>query len=185
MTIRLPALVCVLLLTAACTGAATASGDPAGQRAGGAIATASTDQAGPGPLQPSEGFAVAEIVFSDDSERITMPVLVADNGDLRSTGLMNRTDLPGDAGMLFTFDAPTTGAFWMKNTLLPLSIAFVGEDGTVQQILDMDPCTAEPCPRFAPDDAYVHAVEANQGYFSRRGIAAGWSLEIENGGGGR
>lgn len=132
----------------------------------------------PTALRPSEGFDVSEVVFTDGDERITMPVLVADDQSLRSTGLMHRADLPDDAGMLFVFDAPTTGAFWMKNTLLPLSIAFVGQDGTVQEVLAMEPCTADPCPRYAPADPYVRAVEANQGYFAAHGITAGWSLEL-------
>jgi uncharacterized membrane protein (UPF0127 family) len=135
--------------------------------------------AGADALQPSEGFEVSEVVFTDGEQRIPMPVLVADDRSLRTTGLMHRTELPEDAGMLFVFDAPTSGAFWMKNTLLPLSIAFVGADGTVQQVLDMEPCTADPCPRYAPDGTYLRTVEANQGYFAAHGITAGWSMEVE------
>ncbi len=175
----------VLLAVVACSQAAPASQSAPTSGAAAASEDASRDGADPGAqtvdpagLRPSEGFDVSEVAFTNGSERIAMPVLVADDPSLRSTGLMHRTELPDDAGMLFVFDAPTTGAFWMKNTLLPLSIAFVGQDGTVQQVLDMEPCTADPCPRYAPDDPYVHAVEANQGYFAAHDITAGWSLEI-------
>lgn len=186
MTPRVPTLVCVVLLAAACSGAATGVGDGSGPSVDATRTTAQdAPSIPPGRLQPSEGFAVTEIVFTDGGRRVPLSAFVADDPALRATGLMGRTELPDDAGMLFVFDAATTGAFWMKDTLLPLSIAFVGEDGTVQQILDMDPCTAEPCPRYAPDDAYVYAVEANQGYFTQRGIEAGWSAEIDHGGGGR
>lgn len=158
--------------------AGAGTGDPA---TAGASPTVDADA-----LRPSEGFEVSEVVFTDGDQRIPMPVLVADDRSLRMTGLMHRTELPEDAGMLFVFDAPTSGAFWMKNTLLPLSIAFVGADGTVQQVLDMEPCTADPCPRYAPDGTYQRAVEANQGYFAAHDIAAGWSLEVEaRRGGGR
>ena len=178
MITQLLALLCALLL-AGCAGAGTTS--PQASPEGGADASgrgATAPSGEPGVLQPSEGFAVADVTFTDEETSVVMPVLVADNADLRATGLMRRTDLPVDAGMLFVFDVPTTGAFWMKNTLLPLSIAFVGQDGIVQQLIDMDPCVADPCPRYAPDDPYVYAVEVNQGFFGDRGITVGWTLDV-------
>jgi hypothetical protein len=178
----LPAI--LLLVLVACGEATPEPQDGGGGTARPPVSTAPTvDTAA---LRASDGFDVSEVVFTDGDERITMPVLVADEPSLRSTGLMYRTDLPDDAGMLFVFDEPTTGAFWMKDTLLPLSIAFVGSDGNVQQVLDMEPCADDPCPRYTPDDPYVRAVEANQGYFAAHDITAGWSLELGGrGGGGR
>ena len=164
--------------------------DPVSQDAGVGTGDPATADASPtvdaDALRPSEGFEVSEVVFTDGDQRIPMPVLVADDRSLRATGLMHRTELPEDAGMLFVFDEPTSGAFWMKNTLLPLSIAFVGADGRIQQVLDMEPCTADPCPLYPPDGTYLRAVEANQGYFVAHDITAGWSLEVEaRRGGGR
>ncbi|HEX6256348.1 MAG TPA: DUF192 domain-containing protein [Euzebyales bacterium] len=172
MTIRLLLPLCALVL-AACAGAADVTTSDA-ERTARPSATTGTG----GPLQPSEGFDVSEVTFSDGERRVVMPVLVADNRSLRATGLMFRTDLPAEAGMLFVYEEPVEGGFWMKNTLLPLTIAFVGQDGTVQQLVDMEPCDAEPCPSYAPDAPYVHAVEANQGYFATRGIAPGWTMEV-------
>lgn len=168
----------VLLLAVACGGDTPGPGvaGAAGRASGTAPATQTVE---PGALRPSEGFDVSQVVFTDDDERITMPVLVADDPSLRATGLMGRAELPDDAGMLFVFDAPTAGAFWMKDTPLPLSIAFVSADGEVQQVLDMEPCAADPCPRYQPEDTYLYAVEANQGYFAARDIGAGWVLEID------
>lgn len=123
---------------------------------------------------------MAEIAFTDGSRRVSMPVLVADDPASRATGLMRRRSLPDDAGMLFVFGQPSAGAFWMMNVTIPLSIAFVGQDGTVQQIMDMEPCAAEPCTRYQPDDEYLYAVEANQGYFASRGISYGWKLEMND-----
>lgn len=182
MTVRTLTLVCSLLL-AACTGARVTSTDVSSDGARDTTsAAAAAPSSDPGPLRPSEGFVVAEVTLSEpESERlVAVPVLVADDADLRATGLMQRADLPADAGMVFVFDAPSTGAFWMKNTLLPLSIAFVGQDGTVQQLIDMQPCVADPCPRYAPDDPYLYAVEVNQGFFATRGITAGWDLDVED-----
>ena len=171
------------LVLAACGGSApsTAAGPEAVTSAAAAreaAAPGSSDASGPGSLQPSEGFAVDEITFTDGERRIRMPVLVADDDELRAVGLMHRTELPADAGMLFVFEEPTSGGFWMKNTLLPLTIAFVGQDGTVQQIMDMDPCTADPCPSYQPDDPYLYAVEANQGYFVTKGISPGSTVAL-------
>lgn len=171
----------VLLGLVACTQAATVEPETAG--AATAVPGAS-QSAAPDGLQPSEGFDVTELVFADGDQQVPMSAYVADDRDLRTVGLMHRSELPADAGMIFVFAEPTQGAFWMRDTLLPLSIAFVGSDGTVQEILDMDPCSADPCPRYAPDEAYVHAIEANRGYFDQEGIEAGWSLEFDAGGGG-
>jgi uncharacterized membrane protein (UPF0127 family) len=171
----------VALVLVACTGAATGV-DTTGEAATRDPVRATGDAASPATatgLQPSEGFAVSAVAFTDGGQRIPMRVLVADTAELRTTGLMGRAGLPDDAGMLFVWDAPTSGGFWRKNTTLPLSIAFVGRDGMIHTIMDMEPCTADPCPTYTPDASYVHAVEANQGYFVDHGITPGWSLEVD------
>lgn len=172
MTTRAIAVGCTLLVAAACTGADPASPEPASN----ALSTSE-----PSAIEPSDAaFGSADVTFTDGTRRVDLSVLVADTGDQRATGLMHRTELAADAGMLFVFDAPTGGAFWMKNTLLPLSIAFVGQDGTVRQLMDMEPCTADPCPRYQPDDEYLYAVEVNQGFFAAQDITTGWKLEIDD-----
>jgi uncharacterized protein len=98
---------------------------------------------------------------------------VAQSDDQRATGLMFRKEMEPNAGMLFVFDQPEAHCFWMKNTLLPLSIAFIADDGTVVNIADMKPlntdshCSAKPV-RFA--------LEMNQGWFAKRGVKAGSRL---------
>ena len=82
-----------------------------------------------------------------------MPVEVADTQEEREVGLMNRESLPADAGMIFVFEEDT-GGFWMKDTLIPLSIAFAAADGTIVSILDMDPCEADPCEIYDPGVPY-------------------------------
>jgi len=88
----------------------------------------------------------------------------------RQTGLMYRREMPTQEGMLFVFEEPSVQCFWMRNTLIPLSIAFLADDGTVVNIADMQPqndtshCSARPV-RFA--------LEMNQGWFAKRGIKPG------------
>jgi len=99
---------------------------------------------------------------------------VASTNDQRMTGLMFRTEMPQHEGMLFVFEYPSQQCFWMKNTLLPLSVAFVADDGTIVNIDDMKPltldghCSAKPV-RFV--------LEMNQGWFAKRGIKAGEKLQ--------
>ncbi len=98
---------------------------------------------------------------------------VAQTPDQRAIGLMNRPTMGVSDGMLFAFEAGATQCFWMKNTLLPLSIAFIGDDGAIVNIIEMKPqsleshCSTKPV-RFA--------LEMNQGWFAKRGIKAGSKL---------
>ena len=88
----------------------------------------------------------------------------------REIGLMFRPAMPANDGMLFAFERPGQQCFWMKNTLIPLSIAFLADDGSVVNVDDMKPqtldghCSAKPV-RFV--------LEMNAGWFARRGIKAG------------
>jgi uncharacterized protein len=88
----------------------------------------------------------------------------------RQIGLMHRPSLPANDGMLFVFDEPATQCFWMRNTLVALSIAYLADDGTVVNIADMQPqsdkshCSTKPV---------KYALEMNQGWFAKRGIKPG------------
>jgi uncharacterized membrane protein (UPF0127 family) len=103
-------------------------------------------------------------------------VEVAADPPARQRGLMGRTRLAADEGMLFSFPDDTDGGFWMKDTHIPLSIAFVAADGEVLRIMDMDPCEADPCPVYRPGVTYRYALEVNQGAFEPAG--PGWHLAI-------
>ena len=98
---------------------------------------------------------------------------VAATPQQRQIGLMHRKEMPQQEGMLFVFEQPATQCFWMRNTLLPLTAAFVEDDGTVVNLADMKPqtedshCSAKPV-------RYV--LEMNQGWFAKRGIKAGAKL---------
>jgi uncharacterized membrane protein (UPF0127 family) len=88
----------------------------------------------------------------------------------RTVGLMHRFSLKPDHGMLFVFDAPQPLAFWMKNTFVPLSIAFIGVDGKILNIEDMAPRTETTHPSRG---LALYALEMKKGWFAERGIEAG------------
>lgn len=98
---------------------------------------------------------------------------VASTPEQRATGLMLRAEMPANEGMLFVFEEPAGQCFWMKNTLLPLTAAFVADDGTIVNLADMKPrtldshCSAKPV-------RYV--LEMHQGWFAKRGLQAGFRL---------
>jgi uncharacterized protein len=120
----------------------------------------------------------AQAVLSHGGEQTTISIEVADTPAEREQGLMGRTTLPADAGMAFVYTEDHAGSFWMKNTLIPLSIAFYAGDGRILKILDMEPCHADPCPLYDPGVAYRGALEVNQGAFAGWGISAGDRLRI-------
>ncbi len=86
------------------------------------------------------------------------------------TGLMYRREMPQHEGMLFVYDAPAVHCFYMKNTFLPLSIAFIADDGTIVNIRDMQPHTLDS---HCADKPVRYALEMNQGWFAKRGIKPG------------
>ncbi len=102
-----------------------------------------------------------------------LQVQVAATPEQQATGLMFRTEMPAHEGMLFVFPAPSQQCFWMKNTLIPLTAAFVADDGTIVNLEDMQPqttqshCSSKPV-RFV--------LETNQGWFAKKGLKAGGKL---------
>jgi uncharacterized membrane protein (UPF0127 family) len=92
---------------------------------------------------------------------------------------MHRRALPTNAGMVFLFDDSAAYSFWMKNTLIPLSIAFWNRSGRIVAILDMAPCRTDSCRLYSPGTPYIGAVEVNRGFFSAHGIKVGDHVELQ------
>jgi hypothetical protein len=123
--------------------------------------------------------------WSQDSPQLQLPRVtlsagmhlinaqVAANPQQRAVGLMFRKDMPVNEGMLFAFEQASDQCFWMNNTLIPLTAAFVADDGTIVNLADMQPqslashCSSKPV-RFV--------LEMNQGWFDKRGLKAGSRL---------
>lgn len=105
-----------------------------------------------------------------DAGAHSLDVEVAATPEQRERGLMERTRLADDAGMLFVFEQKARHCFWMKNTPLPLSIAFIADDGTLVEIEDMQPLTTAP---HCAQEAVRYALEVKQGGFASKGIQPG------------
>ena len=127
--------------------------------------------------RPLEGFG--EVVFGvarPDGSTFEGCALLADTPDARGQGLMAQQDMRGYDAMVFRFDGASTGAFYMFRTVLPLSIAYIGVDGGLVSMIDMDPCPEEEasaCPRFPAAGPYLHAIEVAQGDLASIGIVSG------------
>lgn len=91
----------------------------------------------------------------------------------RATGLMYRKEMPQQEGMLFVFPEASKQCFWMKNTILPLTAAFVADDGTIVNLADMKPQTTDSHCSAKP---VRYVLEMNQGWFAKKGIKAGSKL---------
>nr|WP_229722676.1 DUF192 domain-containing protein [Xylophilus rhododendri] len=91
----------------------------------------------------------------------------------RETGLMYRREMPQAEGMLFAFSVPAVQCFWMKNTILPLTAAFIADDGTIVNLADMQPQTTDSHCSTRP---VRFVLEMNQGWFAHKGFKAGARL---------
>ena len=98
---------------------------------------------------------------------------VAQTPEQRSMGLMFRQEMPQHEGMLFVFEQPAKQCFWMKNTFLPLTAAFVADDGTIVNLVDMKPQTTDS---HCSEKPVRFVLEMNQGWFAKKGIKAGSRL---------
>lgn len=101
---------------------------------------------------------------------------VAQTDRQREIGLMHRTSMGTNEGMIFVFERAGVQCFWMKNTLLPLSVAFIDEDGTIVNLDEMKPETEDTHCSTKP---VRHVLEMNKGWFSKRGIKPGMKLTGE------
>lgn len=105
----------------------------------------------------------------------TFQVEIANTPELRERGLMFRSELDPDAGMLFVFDNDRPRSFWMKNTVIPLSIAYISANGRILEIHDMEPQSLTPVRSRYPAR---YALEVNRGRFSEVGVAVGDTVDL-------
>ena len=132
----------------------------------------------PEPSGSFGDFSAAVILVESDDGTLERCVLVADTGALRSQGLMEASGLGGYDAMLFAFADDSVSGFWMSNTELPLSIAFIAADGQVVSTADMDPCPERvDCPTYAPDGPYRWAIEVPRGDLGEFGLDEDGSLD--------
>ena len=149
-------LLLILLALAGCDGG-SAGGEPTGKAPASDLRTVTLDASG--------------------GEEVEVQVEIADTDPERQRGLMGRTALPEDQGMLFVFGGEQELSFWMKNTLIPLSIAYIDSQGRIVDIQDMKPLDDDP-PHYVSAEPARYALEVNQGFFEERGVEVGDSAEL-------
>ncbi|CAN5215644.1 hypothetical protein BH24ACT1_BH24ACT1_09660 [soil metagenome] len=144
--------------------------------------------ASPAPVAPAPPTRRPLAGFDEVVFRITGPggavtdgvALLADDMASRSRGLMEQTDLRGYDAMVFRFSSPSDRRFYMRNTRIPLSIAFFGVNGRFISSADMQPCPddVDPCPTTGANAPYLHAIEVAQGDLPGLGIGPGATLSF-------
>ena len=138
--------------------------------------------AGPPPVTaatqvPLAGFSAGTLVVDGELE---WPVMIADTADLRAQGLMSVTDLGPWVGMVFVFDKPTDSGFWMKDTLIPLTVFWFNDGEPIVASAEMIPCpTGESnCPHWRPGAVYMQALEVPAGMGQQLGITGQSTLQL-------
>jgi uncharacterized protein len=134
-----------------------------------ASTTAYAQQMPPGAKQPGD-FPRVKLSIG----MYAIDAAVAANDADREQGLMYRTQLQPNEGMLFVFNENAVHCFWMKNTLIPLSIAFMRADGTVT---DIDEMQAETTNNHCPTNNGTYALEMSKGWFAAKGIKPGMKIQ--------
>lgn len=135
----------------------------------------------PDPVRPSGFELIAARVTAGDGTVCELCLWLADSVELRNRGLMGVTDLGPADGMAFVYPEPHTTRFWMKDTLLPLSIAFYAADAEFIGSFDMQPCVAvdsNECERYPTPTDFLIAVETAQGELATAGLLAGSTLQL-------
>jgi uncharacterized membrane protein (UPF0127 family) len=133
------------------------------------------------PALTPVGFErVAATAVSADGIACELCLWLADTPERRSLGLMGVTDLGGADGMLFRYPSPTSTTFWMKDTVMPLSIAYFDRAGSYLDALDMTPCTSDPCPHYSIAPSFALAVEVAQGDLAALGLTPGSTLTVSD-----
>lgn len=133
------------------------------------------DGSSPSPTPTATSSPANQVVVAQDGATATVSVEIASTFDQREIGLMNRQSLPEDAGMLFLFRSDVQYGFWMKNTYVPLDIAFIDASGTVVQVFAAKPLDETV---LVPSKQYRYVLEVNQGWFTRHGLSAGAKVTL-------
>lgn len=122
-----------------------------------------------------EGFGEVAFTTMDPAGVIAeWCALLADTDELRQRGLMGQDDLNGYDAMVFRFTEPSKGGFWMKDTIIPLTVAYFDADGRFVSSADMQPCPpGTDCPSYPPDGEYLTAVEVPLGGLGAIGVGPG------------
>ena len=158
-------LVLVMLILAGCDDESAGSGESSG--------SAESSGATSAPASELRNLTIE----TSGGEEVEVRVEVADTDPERARGLMGRTTLAEDRGMLFVFEEEQVLSFWMKDTLIPLSIAYMDSEGRIVDIQDMKALDDDP-PHYTSAEPARYALEVNKGFFEERGVEVGDRAEL-------
>ena len=166
----LAALALAVMVLAGCNGDDGADGATEGSPSPGSTAPAGAPEFTPATI----------LIDGADESPILLQGEVADTDETRAYGLMGRESLPDDYGMAFILFEEKDCCFYMRDTLVPLSIAFFDRGGHIVHFEDMDPCppNKQECPLFGSDEPYIGALEVSQGLFEEWGVSEGDRIRI-------
>ena len=116
----------------------------------------------------------------EGNDPLELQVDLALDPNTQAKGLMNVEEIPDDYGMVFMWSDTSIHSFHMKNTLIPLDIAWWDADGRIVDIQTMQPCTADPCLSYTPAGPHVAAVEVNAGLLKEAGVEVGDKVKLES-----
>jgi uncharacterized protein len=160
------ALVLLVLFVAGCGGATGGQEEP------------SPDDTDTGKKPDSGTFELPTVTINaSGGKKVEVRVEIADGPFEQQRGLMYRTALGENRGMLFVYRSEQPLSFWMKNTRIPLSIAYIDSKGRITDILDMKPLDDKP-PHYISSKPVQYALEVNQGFFDERGVKVGDHAEL-------
>lgn len=153
----------------------------------GACSPAEEGGSAPSRESPIVPLDTGTVFIETGSDTFQVSVEIAETPNQREIGLMERTELPEDEGMIFLSyeERDSTEGFWMFRTRIPLDIAYLDRDGRIVSIRRMEACTspvASYCPTYPPGERYWGALEVNAGYLARRGIEVGDRVLLRRGG---
>ncbi len=160
------ALIFLVLFAAGC------SGDSGGSDKNAGTAKASGDE-----TTASASGLQAITIDASGGEKVKMKVEIADSPAEQEKGLMFRKSLGKDRGMLFVFPDEQVRSFWMKNTLIPLSIAYIDAEGRIIDVQEMKALDDQP-PHYVSAEPAKYALEANKGFFEQRKVKVGNRVEL-------
>jgi uncharacterized protein len=129
-------------------------------------------------LSAAVTFPHGTAVIRTPGTTVRVPVEIAVTPAQLQQGLSGRRTLAANSGMAFLWKSDIRTGFWMKDTSIPLSIAFWNKSGRILRILDMAPCRRDPCKVYDPKVAFRGALEVNRGAFARWGVHAGARITI-------
>lgn len=173
----LVSLVLMAAFLAGCGGGEQAASDAADDSPGGSSANGGERAEADEEAPAGDGEGSVLRIDTGGGDPVEVRAEVVDSGPERQKGLMNRESLAEDAGMLFVFRSEQDLSFWMRNTLIPLSIAYIDSEGRIVDLQDMEALDDEP-PHYPSAEPAQYALEVNQGFFAENGVEVGDTVEL-------